>query len=554
MTIFRNTFILFAILLHIICALDTFHPLRAKAQTGSENPEVKMIQPEQREIASGDDVAPQQREHVERVIARDQLKNSISPSSLFNMPQPYPFYPRAGNFLEDLLINSFVDLDRTFPGILDWNCGTCTYEGHLGEDSPLRGFQQQDTGVPVYAALDGIILDAHDGEPDRNQSSQDVPANYVMINHGNIHYSMYFHLRKDSVSVKTGDFVRAGTQIGLIGSSGISGGPHLHFETRMLGTVFEPFSGICRSGEPYFTNQPSLPQSLTVRDYYFSTGEISFDSPRLSTFVSGTQGLYFSLDLMGMTRSTNGRATIIKPDGSTAMSFELPVNVFPCMSMGFVGFLANINLNMPGAWKVFIEIENQPFLDATFTVVSTAAEIINHPPLPVTTAVEPVAPTKYDVIFCRVGEPKVIKDPDNDRVHYRYQWSVNGTAVRDVTIAARSDALAKGQTQPGDRVACTVTPTDGRLWGTSTSADVFIESATPKVSIAVAEGKVLYIAGENFDSGALIFINGVKQKTANQPESPNTRLIGKKAGKQIKPGYMLQIKNPDGAISPAFIY
>ena len=51
-------------------------------------------------------------------------------------------------------------------------------------------------------------------------------------------------------------------------------------------------------------------------------------------------------------------------------------------------------------------------------------------------------------------------------------------------------------------------------------------------------------------------LDGVEQKTANDSQSPSTRLIGRKAGKRVKPGshVMIQVKNPDGAASGQFLF
>jgi hypothetical protein len=72
--------------------------------------------------------------------------------------------------------------------------------------------------------------------------------------------------------------------------------------------------------------------------------------------------------------------------------------------------------------------------------------------------------------------------------------------------------------------------------------------------MASVSGKKLIIAGENFDDGAVILINGESQKTRNDDQDPQTTLIGKKAGKKVKPGDRIQVRNPDGAISDEFIF
>jgi murein DD-endopeptidase MepM/ murein hydrolase activator NlpD len=54
--------------------------------------------------------------------------------------------------------------------------------------------------------------------------------NEVVIQHDDGHYSQYAHL--SSLGVSSGQSVTGGQQIGLVGSTGNSTGPHLHFEVR----------------------------------------------------------------------------------------------------------------------------------------------------------------------------------------------------------------------------------------------------------------------------------------------------------------------------------
>ena len=60
----------------------------------------------------------------------------------------------------------------------------------------------------------------------------------MIIRHENGLETFYGHLSKRLV--KPGDWVTAGEEIGLGGSTGRSSGPHLHFETRYLGFAFDP--------------------------------------------------------------------------------------------------------------------------------------------------------------------------------------------------------------------------------------------------------------------------------------------------------------------------
>jgi hypothetical protein len=79
--------------------------------------------------------------------------------------------------------------------------------------------------------------------------------------------------------------------------------------------------------------------------------------------------------------------------------------------------------------------------------------------------------------------------------------------------------------------------------------------AIPRITGATVSGKRLTVVGENFDPGAELLLNGQKQKkVSNDPESPTTKLIAKKSGKKIKSGDKLQVKNPDGTLSPEFAF
>ena len=77
---------------------------------------------------------------------------------------------------------------------------------------------------------------------------------------------------------------------------------------------------------------------------------------------------------------------------------------------------------------------------------------------------------------------------------------------------------------------------------------------TPVIVSVTAAGKKLFISGLNFDEGAVLLLNGEKQKTRNDEEGPETSLICKKAGKNVAPGEaaILQVRNSDGSLSAQF--
>ncbi|MCZ6850289.1 MAG: hypothetical protein O7F17_01465, partial [Planctomycetota bacterium] len=114
-------------------------------------------------------------------------------------PPLYPAYPMAGTLYRDLWIGNFVDLDPT-GGILDWDCTDRTYNGHDASDTIIRSFGEQLIGVPIFAALDGIVVSTHDGEDDMHTTCVGI-GNHVIIDHGLGRLVYYWHFKKDSIVV-----------------------------------------------------------------------------------------------------------------------------------------------------------------------------------------------------------------------------------------------------------------------------------------------------------------------------------------------------------------
>lgn len=84
-------------------------------------------------------------------------------------------------------------------------------------------------GTPILAAGDGRIVFA---EP------RIVTGNSVVIEHLPGVYSLYYHL--DELEVQEGDLVDQGSRIGTLGNTGLSTGPHLHWEVRVAGIPVDP--------------------------------------------------------------------------------------------------------------------------------------------------------------------------------------------------------------------------------------------------------------------------------------------------------------------------
>ena len=92
-------------------------------------------------------------------------------------------------------------------------------------------------GKEIYAVADGTVVEASDGLPDIETIYSAPPptiatlaGNYVIVDIGNKKYTCYAHMINGSVRVKGGDTVKEGQVLGLMGNSGNSDLPHLHFQ------------------------------------------------------------------------------------------------------------------------------------------------------------------------------------------------------------------------------------------------------------------------------------------------------------------------------------
>ena len=92
-------------------------------------------------------------------------------------------------------------------------------------------------GSDILAAGAGTVVEALDGVPDTeigkapdNLKLSTVGGNHVTIDMGEGRFAMYAHLIPGSVTVHAGDHVERGQKLGLLGNSGNSDAPHLHFQ------------------------------------------------------------------------------------------------------------------------------------------------------------------------------------------------------------------------------------------------------------------------------------------------------------------------------------
>ncbi len=119
------------------------------------------------------------------------------------------------------------------------------FERHTGWDIATA------TGTPVSVTAPGIVETA-------GWTSQGYGF-HIVVNHGYGYRTLYGHLSR--ILVNTGQRLKAGQRIGLVGSTGYSSGPHLHYEVRVGGTPISPGPYLFRSRP----NSADLEEILELR-------------------------------------------------------------------------------------------------------------------------------------------------------------------------------------------------------------------------------------------------------------------------------------------------
>jgi len=171
------------------------------------------------------------------------------------------------------IVQNYVDTGRGAQA-RDFTCARLTYDGHRGVDFRVKRRADYTAGVVVTAAAPGKVRAIRDGMPDSAASegeryAQRKAGNAVAVRHGDGWETQYSHLRRDSVRVQPGERVQRGQPLGVIGLSGNTEFPHLHFSVRHDGNTIDPYTGRrretgCGAGDgPLWA--PRVAQVLTYR-------------------------------------------------------------------------------------------------------------------------------------------------------------------------------------------------------------------------------------------------------------------------------------------------
>lgn len=134
-------------------------------------------------------------------------------------------------------------------GQFSWPVPSCTYlTSRFGmRVHPITGVTKSHTGVDI-GAESGATIVAADGGTVVLAGVNSGYGNCVMIDHGNGYKTLYGHM--SSITVTNGQAVSKGDTVGYVGSTGLSTGPHCHYEVWKDGSRIDPeqfYSGLTYS-------------------------------------------------------------------------------------------------------------------------------------------------------------------------------------------------------------------------------------------------------------------------------------------------------------------
>lgn len=284
-------------------------------------------------------------------------------------------------------ITNYVDHDAT-TGLQDYNCNGVTYDGHRGTDYatwPFPWEMMDNDDVEVIAAAKGVILEKRDGHFDQSCDWNNKPWNAVYVEHEDGSIAWYGHLKKNTLTTKAvGDTVFPGDFLGYIGSSGISTGPHLHFELFSAGGgMLDPYDGNCNntsatsrwdSQNPY--RSPSLIHMQTgdaAPDY----GNFCYGQEASNVQVQFQPGdrIYYSIYPQDYLTNLTTTFRVIDPSGAIFDTWTHSPNT--SYSLSYWWWWRDIPNSAPeGEWKLEVDFNGETFTHSYLVGNTTAINLL----------------------------------------------------------------------------------------------------------------------------------------------------------------------------------
>lgn len=273
-----------------------------------------------------------------------------------------------GQDARDWIINNYVDLDpsggtRDYKGSV--GSSAKTYNGHRGVDIDVSTFREMDAGFPVFAAASGTVTARADGHFDRNTSCASLNWNFVELTHGNGYRTIYGHLKRNSVAVALGQNVDVGDLLGVVGSSGCSTQPHLHFEVlNASNQVVEPFQASLWVAPPVYATPLGFMDGVLRRGGISNVDQIKDPLPNATSIAAG-QVLGIGLSMAG---GRAGDTTTVEIRRANGTLYETLTLVFGQVYRHTYWYWNRVIDNVPGTWTIKVRTKGKLVKTYSLTV------------------------------------------------------------------------------------------------------------------------------------------------------------------------------------------
>jgi hypothetical protein len=197
---------------------------------------------------------------------------------------PYSYHRGA-----TLPINGAVHVAERFAiDFVQLNDNNMLFDGDMKQVSDYVYF-----GDEVYSVADGTVVATENDLPEQipgklpeDATIQMAGGNYVVVDIGGGRFAFYAHMQPGSVRVKAGDEITTGQVLGLLGNSGNTDTPHLHFH------VMDGPSPLLANGLPYVFTSFTGEGRLTDEQPLFTGGAVTIDKDALSGSHENEMPLY----------------------------------------------------------------------------------------------------------------------------------------------------------------------------------------------------------------------------------------------------------------------
>jgi murein DD-endopeptidase MepM/ murein hydrolase activator NlpD len=224
---------------------------------------------------------------------------------------------------------------------------------HMGHNEFAIDFDM-DTGTPILAARAGIVSsvkeDSRVGGVGQYYADK---GNYVMVYHDDGTFANYVHLRFNGAAVQPGDRVKQGDLIGYSGNTGMSSGPHLHFDVRIplpdgqMQSIPVSFLGM--------EQEAFVPQE-GIYYYAFHPGGEPFEAVLGSEITNGMYDDY-SVPFSGKEKITFRDERI---DDTILLFIQNGFSEAKTVSLEFT--LTNLTMSRPNPWEITVPAGTEIFL------------------------------------------------------------------------------------------------------------------------------------------------------------------------------------------------